>query len=97
MSAALPLVTLMTIVMTMDMEAEMRTMKASEFKAKCLRVMDEVAASGQSIVITKNGKAVARLGPVSEPKRSILGLHKGQIEILGDIISPLDVEGEADR
>jgi prevent-host-death family protein len=82
--------------MTMDDEVEMRTMKASEFKAKCLRVMDEVAASGQSIVITKNGKAVAKLGPVGEPKRSILGLHKGQIEILGDIVSPLDVEGEAD-
>jgi prevent-host-death family protein len=83
--------------MTIDAEAGMRTMKASEFKAKCLKVMDEVAASGQSVVITKNGKAVAKLGPVTEQKRSILGLHKGQIEILGDIISPLDVEWEADR
>jgi antitoxin (DNA-binding transcriptional repressor) of toxin-antitoxin stability system len=59
--------------------------------------MDEVAESGQSIVITKNGKAVAKLGPVIEPKRSIIGLHKGQIEVLGDIVSPLDVEWEADR
>ncbi len=74
----------------------MRTMKASEFKAKCLKVMDEVAASGQAVVITKNGKAVAKLGPVAAQKRSILGLHKGQIEILGDIISPLEVEWEAD-
>jgi prevent-host-death family protein len=75
----------------------MRKMKASEFKANCLKVMDQVAATGQSVVITKKGKAVAKLGPVSERKRSILGLHKGQIEILGDIISPLDVESEADR
>jgi prevent-host-death family protein len=78
-------------------EVTMRTMKASEFKAKCLKVMDEVAASGQPVVITKNGKAVAKLAPVTEQRRSILGLHKGQIEILGDIISPLDVEWEADR
>jgi antitoxin (DNA-binding transcriptional repressor) of toxin-antitoxin stability system len=78
-------------------EVTMRTMKASEFKARCLKVMDEVAASRQLVVITKNGKAIAKLGPLTEQKRSILGLHKGQIEILGDIISPLDVEWKADR
>ena len=38
-----------------------RTMKASEFKAKCLRLMDEVAEDGGEIVITKNGKPVAKL------------------------------------
>ena len=32
-----------------------RTMKASEFKAKCLGLMDEVAENGGEIVITKNG------------------------------------------
>jgi prevent-host-death family protein len=81
----------------MDTEVTMRTMKASEFKAKCLKVMDEVAASGESVVITKNGKEIAKLGPVGERTRSILGLHKDQIEILGDIISPIDVECDADR
>lgn len=75
----------------------MRTMKASEFKAKCLKLMDEVAATGEPILITKNGKAVARLGPAADRQRGILGLHKGQIEILGDIISPIDVEWEANR
>ena len=34
-----------------------RTIKASEFKAKCLRLMDEVAESGEEIVITKNGQS----------------------------------------
>ena len=38
-----------------------RTMKASEFKAKCLKLMDEVAENGGEIVITKNGKPVAKL------------------------------------
>ena len=38
-----------------------RTIKASEFKAKCLKLMDEVAANGEEIVITKKGKPVAKL------------------------------------
>ena len=33
-----------------------RTIKASEFKAKCLQLMDEVAETGDEIVITKNGR-----------------------------------------
>jgi prevent-host-death family protein len=83
--------------MTIDAEAGMRTMKASEFKAKCLKLMDEVAESGEPLVITKNGRPIAQLSPISRERRSIWGLHKGQIEILGDIISPIDVEWEADR
>ena len=40
-----------------------RTITANEFKAKCLKLMDEVAESGEEIVITKNGKPVAKLSP----------------------------------
>jgi prevent-host-death family protein len=75
----------------------MRTIKASEFKARCLKLMDEVAASGEPLVITKNGRPVAQLGPVGGERKSTWGLHRGQIEILGDIIEPLDVEWEANR
>lgn len=39
----------------------MRTMKASEFKAKCLQVLDEVQATGEPVLVTKRGKVVARL------------------------------------
>jgi antitoxin (DNA-binding transcriptional repressor) of toxin-antitoxin stability system len=39
----------------------MRTMKASEFKAKCLKVLDEVAATGEPVLVTKRGKVVAEL------------------------------------
>ena len=46
-----------------------RTMKASEFKAKCLRLMDEVAEDGGEIVITKNGKPVAKLTAFHERPR----------------------------
>ena len=72
-----------------------RTMKASEFKAKCLKLMDEVAEQGGQIVITKNGRPVSRLVPYRERPKSLFGIDRGRIEILGDIIEPIDVEWEA--
>ena len=75
----------------------MKQIKASEFKAKCLKLMDEVAESGETLLITKNGKPVAELRPAHKRPRSLFGAHKGQIQIKGDIISPIDVEWEAER
>ena len=72
-----------------------RTMKASEFKARCLGLMDEVAENGGEIVITKNGKPVAKLTAFHDRPESLFGAGRGRMEILGDIISPLDVEWEA--
>ena len=73
------------------------TMKASEFKAKCLALMDEVAETGNRVVITKNGKPIADLVPhqAAPPRKSAFGILKGEIEIVGDIISPIDVEWDA--
>ena len=73
-----------------------RTIKASDFKATCLRLMDEVAESGDEIVITKNGWPTARLVPYRKRFRDWFGADRGSIEILGDIISPSDVEWEAE-
>jgi prevent-host-death family protein len=70
-------------------------MKASEFKAKCLALMDEVERTGQTVVITKNGRPVAELGPAQSRKRNARGLLKDELFITGDIISPIDVEWEA--
>jgi prevent-host-death family protein len=72
-----------------------RMIKASEFKAKCLAMLDEVERTQQPIVITKRGKPIAELVPHKGKKRGLLGLYKGRIEILGDIISPIEVEWEA--
>ncbi len=72
-----------------------RTIKASEFKAKCLQLMDEVAESGEEIVITKNGRPVSRLVPFREKSPSWFGRDRDIIQIHGDIIEPLDVEWEA--
>lgn len=68
----------------------MNTIQASEFKAKCLRLMDEVARTGDPLVITKNGKPVATLVPYGRRRKTLTGLHRGTARILGDIVSPLD-------
>ena len=73
----------------------MRTIKASEFKAKCLKLMDEVAETGEPLLITKSGKPIARLVPLEARPKSLWGAHKGLIEIKGDIVSPIDVDWEA--
>ena len=71
---------------------EGRTIKASEFKAKCLKLMDEVAETGQEIIITKNGRPVSKLSPYRKPPESFFGADKGKIKILGDIVSPMPAE-----
>jgi prevent-host-death family protein len=89
---------LLTIILTMGIivvtvvrgEVFVETIQASEFKAKCLALMDEVARTGRTIVVTKNGKPVAELRPHRPPRASsLIGLHKGQTKILGDIVSPI--------
>ena len=60
----------------------MKTIKASEFKAKCLGIMDDVAATGEPVMITKNGVPVAELIPAKRrpknPFRCAQGLHAPQ-------------------
>jgi prevent-host-death family protein len=73
----------------------MKTMKASEFKAKCLKVMDEVAATGEPVVLTKRGVPIAQLVPATRKPNKIFGAMKGSIQITGDILAPLDVEWDA--
>ena len=73
----------------------MQTYTASEFKAKCLKIMDEVAESGERVVITKRGVPVAELLPARERRKPIFGSMRGSVKIKGDIISPIDVEWDA--
>ena len=74
-----------------------RTMSAATFKAKCLQVMDRVAATGEPVVVTKRGKPVAQLGPVGAKPRSLHGFLKGRIKAGRDVISPIGVSWEAGR
>ena len=72
-----------------------KTMSAAEFKAKCLDVLDQVAAHHEAVVVTKRGKPVAQVVPILKRPKRLWGAMKGAIEIRGDIVSPLDVEWEA--
>lgn len=64
--------------------------QASQFKAKCLALMTQVARTGETIVVTKNGKPVAELRPHRPPRvKSPIGLHKDSSRILGDIMEPV--------
>lgn len=72
-----------------------KMIKASEFKAKCLKLMDEVAENGEEIVITKNGHPVSRLVPYRKKPENLFGIDRGIIQIHGDIVEPIDVEWNA--
>lgn len=72
-----------------------QTIKASEFKAKCLKLMEEVSETGREMVITKRGRPIARLIAYRQEKPHWLGADRGKLAILGDIVSPIDVEWEA--
>ena len=70
---------------------------AGEFKAKCLKLLDEVQQQRRQIVITKRGKPVARLAPLVEDPPDIFGRMKGTGEILGDIVSSTGEIWNADK
>ena len=68
----------------------METIQAAEFKAKCLGLMDDVARSGESLIVTKNGRPIVELRPYSGGRSgSPFGLHAG-LQIIGDIVSAAD-------
>lgn len=73
----------------------MKTMAAGKFKATCLAVMDEVQAKREPVLLTKNGKPVAKLVPLDSGDDPLSDFRfPGKIEILGDIMAPLYSEEE---
>jgi len=73
----------------------MKTVIASEFKAKCLKIMDEVAATGEPVVITKHGVPVAQLVAAVRKPETLFGALTGSITIIGDIVAPIDAAWDA--
>lgn len=73
----------------------------SEFKAKCLALLEQVRTTREPIRVTRHGKPVAEVvppGPVMD-RKSWLASMKGTVKITGDIISPATdkEEWEAER
>lgn len=63
----------------------MQTINASKFKEQCLSLLENLDPEG--IVITKHGKAVARVIPASSDCADLIGSMKGKIKIHGNILS----------
>ena len=66
----------------------MQEITATEFKARCLQLMDRVCERRETYLITKRGRRVAKLVPVDPPRRtgSVLGCLRGEVEIVRDIV-----------
>jgi prevent-host-death family protein len=69
---------------------------AGEFKAKCLKLMDEVRNLRTEVIITKFGKPVAKLVPVQDKSASLFGCLKGSVEHARDLVAPTGESWDAD-
>jgi prevent-host-death family protein len=69
----------------------MKKVAISEFKAKCLALLEEVEKTKKPLLVTKFGKPIAEVGPpsVNQKNRSWLGSMTGEINFLEDIVSPV--------
>jgi prevent-host-death family protein len=64
-----------------------RVVSATEFKAKCLALLDEIDEKGNTITVTKRGKPVATVGPVRQRiRRSSEGILAGKIHIPDELL-----------
>jgi prevent-host-death family protein len=63
----------------------------SEFKAKCLSLLEEVHKTKTPLKVTRRGKPLADVVPASEgvEERAWIGSMAGTMKIKGDIISPV--------
>jgi prevent-host-death family protein len=73
----------------------MQTIPASQFKARCLALLDDVALTGEEIVVTKRGRPVARLVAVDQPRR-LAGSVAFNVSD-AELIAPLDLDWDAER
>lgn len=62
----------------------MATIAAGAFKARCLELMDEVARTGEELVVTKYGRPVAKLVPVAAAPRPLFGRLRGTVVSVAD-------------
>lgn len=81
---------------TMVMEQSSTTITATQFKAKCLRLLDQVAETGEPLVITKHGRPVARVEPPLQPDdlRGSVKINMTDEELIYFSMGPWDMEQE---
>ena len=81
--------------MIMDNSPKHREIAAGAFKARCLKLMDEVRRGRVAVVITKRGEPVAKLTPVDEQPPPLFGCLSGSVTVVGDIVAPIGVTWES--
>ena len=69
-------------------------MTPTEFRSKWLGLIYEVAETGRELVVAKRGRPLARLVPYQRKPRSLLGMDRGRMTVLGDITVPIAVDWE---
>lgn len=64
-----------------------RFVTATEFKAKCLSILDEISTKGGSVTVTKRGRPMATLGPVQQKAfKTSAGMLKGKVDISDELL-----------
>jgi prevent-host-death family protein len=72
------------------------SVSTSDLKTHCSKIIDGVARKRQAVVVTKHGKAVAKIVPINdEAPVSIFGFASGCISVYGDILEPIETHWEA--
>ena len=67
----------------------MKQMRVSAFKARCLKVMKNVQATGEPVLVTKRGTPVVKVIPADSESSDLFGFMAGEFKIVGDIESPV--------
>lgn len=78
----------------MVMSQLQREITATQFKAHCLRLLDEVAETGEALVVTKHGRPVARVEPLprAEDLRGSGKINMTDEELIYFSMGPWDME-----
>jgi antitoxin (DNA-binding transcriptional repressor) of toxin-antitoxin stability system len=68
----------------------MSVLRVSDFKARCLAVLDEVARTGERVVLLRRGKPIAQISPAVGGEEKEYPQHRlrGTLEIVGDVMEP---------
>jgi prevent-host-death family protein len=67
--------------------AQTQTFGVSEFKARCLELLEAVSARGDELIITKRGKPIAKIEPIRPAVDDLKGAYAGRMKIIGDIVN----------
>ena len=73
----------------------MEKINISEFKAKCLAILERIARTGERVTILKRGKPIAQIFPAAthentHPQYTL----RGTVEFVGDVLDPVVPAGD---